>query len=103
MLKKVKAVYRRWKLARKVAKYFAQHATEPVDQRTLAEELKENPADVAEMLSKMRDAGLLLSEKSPQGMMFSLNRERSSMAYLARPSAPQVVLRDHLVHVRGAQ
>jgi hypothetical protein len=93
-------------LESKISMYFAEHSQESIGAEALAERLKKRPADVAEILLKMLDHGLLIAEPYPKEMLFSLNTEHPSISKMVRNMSAdrwRTVLSDHLRLVDGVR
>jgi hypothetical protein len=97
---------KQWLLESKISMYFAEHSHESIGAEALAERLRKRPADVAEVLLKMLDHGLLIAEPYPEEMLFSLNTEHPSISHMVHKMSVnrwRTVLSDHLWLVNGVR
>lgn len=93
-------------LESKISMYFAEHSHASIGAEALAERLRKRPADVAEVLLKMLDHGLLIAEPYPKEMLFSLNTEHPSVSKMVRNMSVgrwRKILIDHLRLVDGVR
>lgn len=68
----------------KIASYFTEHPSEVIGAGELAHRLNRRAADVAEVLLKMHDKGLLVAEQPADEVLFSLNPDHPAVAGMVR-------------------